>query len=617
MVDLWSESPRPSDFTPESAEANVLARNGYMLGAEIGSGSYATVAIVAKDNLAYACKIVNMGETSREYRTRFLPREINILARLRHPNIARVFQIICEARKVFFIMELATAGDLLFKIQAGVLPGLFDGLEIGGDVEAIFVGDVQQHSAECLRLVPSNAGRLHERTAHHIFVQLASAVAYLHRHNIAHRDLKCENVLLTTQLVVKLADFSFSRRSRGAEEESVQRDVLRQRSVRPARSAAGHPLPAQEGGHVEPRRRALRYDDRCAALRRRKHRATGARVRLQMNRVIRFPRYLDSTHEYRNLVRLLLEPVTTLRATMGMVVKHPWLLLYPDPTNTLSREVEPRAVSPVLSGPVLVNEQPTDERGNPLPALTRQHAAEDMYNTQAFGTSPLFPDESESEDYLDDEAHTDGHQEWGEGESALFLETSTAVMRDQTDAEQGHDSDEERTLPLSKGGASKQFLENKNTRNAPTDNETVIQDSATSSRGRRSTSDVDIETGNVAEQAGDSSATRSGNSSHMPVFRKGRLDGHWLDLPSYLAYDDSSVFRVTEPDSLIRYRRQYYHHPDYYHSTETDENMGLRLPPLDANDTVEFPFGRLSPEYGGAVERLSRESPIYPQKGYY
>ncbi|KAH7959032.1 hypothetical protein HPB49_007409 [Dermacentor silvarum] len=117
MVELWSESPRPSDYVPESAEANVLARNGYMLGAEIGSGSYATIAIVAKENLAYACKIVNMGETSREYRTRFLPREINILARLRHPNIARVFQIICEARKVFFIMELATAGDLLFKIQ--------------------------------------------------------------------------------------------------------------------------------------------------------------------------------------------------------------------------------------------------------------------------------------------------------------------------------------------------------------------------------------------------------------------------------------------------------------------------------------------------------------------
>lgn len=125
-------------------------------------------------------------------------------------------------------------------------------------------------------------------------------------------------------------------------------------------------------------------------------------------------------------------------------------------------------MSPVLSGPVLVNEQPTDERGNPLPALTRQQAAEDVHNTQAFGASPLFPDESESEDYLDDEAHTEGHQEWGEGESALFLETSTAVMRDQTDAERGDDSDEERTLPLSKGtwhqnktlcsGSSKNFI---------------------------------------------------------------------------------------------------------------------------------------------------------------
>ncbi|XP_072143122.1 testis-specific serine/threonine-protein kinase 6-like [Dermacentor andersoni] len=251
--------------------------------------------IVAKDNLAYACKIVNMGETSREYRTRFLPREINILARLRHPNIARVFQIICEARKVFFIMELATAGDLLFKIQ--------------------------------------NAGRLHERTAHHIFVQLASAVAYLHRHNIAHRDLKCENVLLTTQLVVKLADFSFSRYcTTAAHKKKVYSETY-------CGSEAYAPPEVLQGIPYQPKKAdmwslgvvlyvmmtaALPFEDGNIVR----------QVRLQMNRVIRFPRYLDSTHEYRNLVRVLLEPVTTLRATMGMVVKHPWLLLYPDPTNT-------------------------------------------------------------------------------------------------------------------------------------------------------------------------------------------------------------------------------------------------------------------------------------------
>ncbi|CAN8015940.1 unnamed protein product, partial [Ixodes persulcatus] len=53
--------------------------------------------------------------------------------------------------------------------------------------------------------------RLDERTSHVYFMQLASALAYLHKNDIAHRDLKCENVLLTTIDVVKLTDFSFSR----------------------------------------------------------------------------------------------------------------------------------------------------------------------------------------------------------------------------------------------------------------------------------------------------------------------------------------------------------------------------------------------------------------------
>ncbi|XP_075747031.1 testis-specific serine/threonine-protein kinase 2-like [Rhipicephalus microplus] len=237
-----------------------------------------------------------MGETSREYRTRFLPREINILARLRHPNIARVFQIICEARKVFFIMELATAGDLLFKIQ--------------------------------------NAGRLHERTAHHIFVQLASAVAYLHRHNIAHRDLKCENVLLTTQLVVKLADFSFSRYCSGT---AGRKKKFYSETY--CGSEAYAPPEVLQGIPYQPRKAdmwslgVILYVMMTAALPFEDGNIV-RQVRLQMNRVIRFPRHMESTHEYRNLVRLLLEPVTTIRATMGMVVKHPWLLLYPDPTNT-------------------------------------------------------------------------------------------------------------------------------------------------------------------------------------------------------------------------------------------------------------------------------------------
>ncbi|CAH0690353.1 unnamed protein product [Spodoptera exigua] len=44
-----------------------------------------------------------------------------------------------------------------------------------------------------------------------IIWQTLQGVAYCHRHNCIHRDVKPENILLTSEGVVKLCDFGFAR----------------------------------------------------------------------------------------------------------------------------------------------------------------------------------------------------------------------------------------------------------------------------------------------------------------------------------------------------------------------------------------------------------------------
>jgi serine/threonine protein kinase len=50
-------------------------------------------------------------------------------------------------------------------------------------------------------------GPFQESAARHFTRQLTEGVAYLHRVGIAHRDLKCANLLLTGDGTVKIADF--------------------------------------------------------------------------------------------------------------------------------------------------------------------------------------------------------------------------------------------------------------------------------------------------------------------------------------------------------------------------------------------------------------------------
>lgn len=55
-------------------------------------------------------------------------------------------------------------------------------------------------------------GRLEEELARKFFVQILSALDYCHSNNIAHHDLKLENILLASDYSLRLIDFGLSRR---------------------------------------------------------------------------------------------------------------------------------------------------------------------------------------------------------------------------------------------------------------------------------------------------------------------------------------------------------------------------------------------------------------------
>ncbi|XP_005186105.1 testis-specific serine/threonine-protein kinase 1 [Musca domestica] len=165
-------------LSTRNSDIDALAQRGYNIGHKIGEGSYATVitagyADSTGQGLHLACKIIDKGKAPSDFVHKFFPRELEILTKIDHPNIIQIHSILQRGSKIFIFMRYAENGDLLSYIK--------------------------------------KSGPVEELQAKAWFMQMAKAVKYLHSHDIAHRDLKCENILLSKRLNVKLADFGFAR----------------------------------------------------------------------------------------------------------------------------------------------------------------------------------------------------------------------------------------------------------------------------------------------------------------------------------------------------------------------------------------------------------------------
>ncbi|XP_034694188.1 serine/threonine-protein kinase ATG1c-like [Vitis riparia] len=149
----------------------------YLVGRQIGSGSFSVVwhARHRVHGTEVAIKEIVTGRLNKKLQESLMS-EIFILKKINHPNIIRLHDIIEVPGKIHLVLEYCRGGDLSMYIQSYV--------------------------------------RVPEATAKHFMQQLAAGLQVLRDNNLIHRDLKPQNLLLSTNdnnSVLKIADFGFAR----------------------------------------------------------------------------------------------------------------------------------------------------------------------------------------------------------------------------------------------------------------------------------------------------------------------------------------------------------------------------------------------------------------------
>jgi len=194
-----------AEHLPGAAElgrpaAPELARDvdigGFRLVARIATGGMGSVWEAEQDSprRKVALKALRFADLSPEATRRFR-RESEILARLRHPNIAQVF-------------------------AAGVHP------LPGGESLPWYALEFVESAETLTAFVRGRSLELWPRME--LFVELCSAVQHAHERGVVHRDLKPSNVLVDQAGHLKVIDFGVAReRAPGARSESFQTEAGR------------------------------------------------------------------------------------------------------------------------------------------------------------------------------------------------------------------------------------------------------------------------------------------------------------------------------------------------------------------------------------------------------
>ena len=150
----------------------------YDVGDEIGSGKFAIVkkCLNKETNIEYAAKYIRKrrGGGRRGAKMEDIKKEVDILHQIDHPNIIQLYEVYETKLEVILVLELVSGGEL------------FDYI--------------------------SEKDHLSEEEASAFIKQILDGVEHLHSKNIAHLDLKPENIMLLNKnsTRIKLIDFGLA-----------------------------------------------------------------------------------------------------------------------------------------------------------------------------------------------------------------------------------------------------------------------------------------------------------------------------------------------------------------------------------------------------------------------
>jgi serine/threonine protein kinase len=158
--------------------------NGYEIIDEIGQGSFSKVKLAVRlsDEKTVAIKVMKKSLLRKTRQGGELTAweqvqtEIAIMKKLRHRNVVALYEVIDDptSNKLYLIMQYCEKGPIVHLRDDGTCDPLDDGL------------------------------------CRNYLRQLVSGLHYLHRHNVIHRDIKPDNILLGSDDTVYLTDFGVS-----------------------------------------------------------------------------------------------------------------------------------------------------------------------------------------------------------------------------------------------------------------------------------------------------------------------------------------------------------------------------------------------------------------------